>query len=48
MATDLDLTNGGAKAIKQDMYSGVNLGITYKFAYGGCSLKSDGKEFPAG
>ena len=43
---DLDLTNGGAKAIKQDMYSGVDLGITYKFAYGGCSLKSMEKNFP--
>jgi tetratricopeptide (TPR) repeat protein len=43
---DLDLTNGGAKAITQDMYSGVRVGVTYKFLYGGCSLKSMEKDFP--
>ena len=43
---DLDLTNGGAKAIKQDMYSGVDLGVTYKFAYGGCSIRSMQKDYP--
>jgi len=34
----LDMTYGGAKEVKNDMYSGVNLGLTYKFAYS-CSLK---------
>jgi tetratricopeptide (TPR) repeat protein len=42
----LDMTPGGVKAIKQDMYSGVNLGLTYKFAYGGCSLKTMEKNYP--
>lgn len=41
---DLDLTNGGAKAIKNDMYSGVNLGLTYKF-YTGCNLKEMMKKY---
>lgn len=35
----LDLTQGGFKEVKNDMYSGVNLGLTYKFAYSGCNLK---------
>ncbi len=35
----LDMTPGGAKQIINDMYSGVNLGITYKFGYSGCNLK---------
>jgi tetratricopeptide (TPR) repeat protein/outer membrane protein OmpA-like peptidoglycan-associated protein len=42
----LDLTNGGVKPIKQDMYSGASLGLTYKFAYGGCSLKTMEKNYP--
>jgi tetratricopeptide (TPR) repeat protein len=42
----LDLTNGGAMAIKEDMYSGAHLGITYKFCYGGCSLKQMQKNYP--
>jgi tetratricopeptide (TPR) repeat protein len=42
----LDLTAGGVKAIKEDMYSGFSLGLTYKFAYGGCSLKSMQKDYP--
>lgn len=41
----LDLTPGGVKEVKNDMYSGVNLGLTYKFAYGGCSLKQMQKDF---
>ncbi len=41
----LDLTNGGTAAVKQDMYSGVNLGLTYKFAYSGCSLKDMEKRY---
>lgn len=43
---DLDLTQGGVKAVKQDMYSGANIGLTYKFCYGGCSLKEMQKNFP--
>ena len=34
----LDMTIGGAKQVKNDMYSGVNLGLTYKI-YSGCNLK---------
>lgn len=41
----LDMTNGGYAAVKQDMYSGVNLGLTYKFAYSGCSLKEMEKRY---
>jgi tetratricopeptide (TPR) repeat protein len=34
---NMDMTIGGAKAVKKDMYSGATLGLTYKFAYaGGC------------
>ncbi|HPS73982.1 MAG TPA: hypothetical protein PLD52_06760 [Bacteroidales bacterium] len=33
----LDMTEGGAKEVKNDMYSGITLGLTYKFGYsGGC------------
>jgi hypothetical protein len=42
----LDLTKGGAMQIKNDMYSGVSLGLTYKFAYGGCTLKQMEKNYP--
>ncbi|MCX6243376.1 MAG: hypothetical protein NTU98_01620 [Bacteroidetes bacterium] len=42
----LDLTRGGVKAVKMDMYSGVNLGLTYKFAYTGCSLAQMQKNYP--
>jgi Flp pilus assembly protein TadD/outer membrane protein OmpA-like peptidoglycan-associated protein len=35
----LDLTQGGAKQVKNDMYSGAHIGLTYKFAYSGCNLK---------
>ncbi|HSN50181.1 MAG TPA: hypothetical protein VLR52_03040, partial [Bacteroidales bacterium] len=41
----LDLTPGGVKEVKNDMYSGVNLGLTYKFAYGGCSIKQMEKDY---
>ena len=41
----LDLKQGGAKAVKEDMYSGFNLGLTYKFAYSGCSLKEMQKNY---
>jgi len=41
----LDLTAGGAKQVIMDMYSGVNLGVTYKFAYHGCSLKEMAKNY---
>ncbi len=38
----LDLTEGGEKQVINDMYSGVNLGLTYKFT-GGCDLKNMAK-----
>jgi len=41
----LDMTSGGAKAVVNDMYSGVDLGITYKFAYSGCNLKEMAKNY---
>jgi Flp pilus assembly protein TadD len=41
----LDMTAGGAKEVINDMYSGVNLGITYKFAYSGCNLKEMAKNY---
>jgi len=41
----LDMTPGGAKQVINDMYSGVNLGITYKFAYSGCDLKEMAKNY---
>lgn len=41
----LDMTPGGAKEIKNDMYSSASLGLTYKFAYGGCSIKSMEKNY---
>ncbi|MCX6303392.1 MAG: hypothetical protein NT040_00345 [Bacteroidetes bacterium] len=41
----LDMTMGGAKQVINDMYSGVNLGITYKFAYSGCNLKEMAKNY---
>ncbi len=42
----LDLTHGGKMAFINDMYSGVNLGLTYKFAYRGCTLKQMEKDYP--
>jgi tetratricopeptide (TPR) repeat protein len=42
----LDATHGGFMEIKNDMYSGVNVGLTYKFCYGGCSLKQMEKNYP--
>jgi tetratricopeptide (TPR) repeat protein len=41
----LDLTTGGAKQVKNDMYSGFDLGLTYKFGYGGCNVKSMQKNY---
>jgi tetratricopeptide (TPR) repeat protein len=41
----LDMTQGGAKQIVNDMYSSVNLGLTYKFAYSGCNLKEMAKNY---
>lgn len=41
----LDMTLGGDKQVINDMYSGVNLGITYKFAYSGCNLKEMAKNY---
>lgn len=41
----LDMTPGGAKQVINDMYSGVNLGVTYKFAYSGCNLKEMAKNY---
>ncbi len=41
----LDMTKGGAKQVINDMYSGFNLGITYKFGYSGCSLKEMAKNY---
>ncbi len=41
----LDMTMGGSKQVINDMYSGVNLGITYKFAYSGCNLKEMAKNY---
>ena len=38
----LDMTQGGAKAVVNDMYSGINIGLTYKF-YTGCNLKNMAK-----
>lgn len=35
----LDGTKGGAATVYNDMYSGVNIGLTYKFAYSGCNIK---------
>ncbi len=41
----LDMTTGGAKEIKNDMYSSAVIGLTYKFAYTGCSLKQNEKNY---
>ncbi|MBE0647516.1 MAG: tetratricopeptide repeat protein, partial [Bacteroidales bacterium] len=41
----LDMTKGGAKQIKNDMYSSVTLGLTYKFGYRGGSLKEMEKRY---
>jgi tetratricopeptide (TPR) repeat protein len=42
----LDLTPGGKMEVINDMYSGVSLGLTYKFAYGGCTIKQMEKNYP--
>jgi len=41
----LDLTSGGKMQVINDMYSGVSIGLTYKFAYGGCTLKQMEKNY---
>ena len=41
----LDMQPGGAKEIINDMYSSASLGVTYKFAYGGCNVKSMEKNY---
>jgi Flp pilus assembly protein TadD/outer membrane protein OmpA-like peptidoglycan-associated protein len=41
----LDMTKGGALEIKNDMYSSATLGVSYKFAYSGCSLKDMAKKY---
>ncbi len=40
----LDMTAGGAKSVINDMYSGINIGLTYKF-YTGCNLKEMAKNY---
>jgi Flp pilus assembly protein TadD/outer membrane protein OmpA-like peptidoglycan-associated protein len=40
----LDMTAGGSQAVINDMYSGLNLGLTYKF-YPGCNLKDMAKNY---
>jgi tetratricopeptide (TPR) repeat protein/outer membrane protein OmpA-like peptidoglycan-associated protein len=42
----LDMTTGGVKEIKNDMFSGAYVGLTYKFCYGGCSLTFMQKNYP--
>jgi Flp pilus assembly protein TadD/outer membrane protein OmpA-like peptidoglycan-associated protein len=41
----LDMTAGGEKQVYNDMYSSLNLGVTYKFAYSGCNLKEMAKNY---
>ena len=41
----LDMTGGGAKQVKNDMYSSANIGLTYKFAYSGGNLKEMEKKY---
>ncbi len=41
----LDMQPGGVKQIKNDMYSSASVGLTYKFAYGGCNIKSMEKNY---
>lgn len=41
----LDMTKGGAKQVKDDMYSSVTLGLTYKFGYRGGNLKEMEKRY---
>lgn len=41
----LDMTKGGAKQVKNDMYSSLTLGLTYKFGYRGGSLKDMEKRY---
>lgn len=41
----LDMTKGGAKEIKNDMYSSLSIGLTYKFGYRGGTLKEMEKRY---
>ncbi|NQV03422.1 MAG: hypothetical protein HQ542_12300, partial [Bacteroidia bacterium] len=41
----LDMTKGGSKEIKNDMYSSLTLGLTYKFGYRGGNLKDMEKKY---
>jgi len=41
----LDMTKGGAKQIKNDMYSSLTIGLTYKFGYRGGNLKNMEKRY---
>jgi len=41
----LDMTRGGAKEVKNDMYSSATVGLTYKFGYSGCNLKEMAKNY---
>jgi len=41
----LDMQKGGSKEIKNDMYSSLTLGLTYKFGYRGGSLKEMEKRY---
>jgi tetratricopeptide (TPR) repeat protein/outer membrane protein OmpA-like peptidoglycan-associated protein len=41
----LDMTKGGSKEVKNDMYSSATVGLTYKFGYSGCNLKEMAKNY---
>lgn len=41
----LDMTTAGAMQVLNDMYSSATVGLTYKFAYGGCNLKEMAKNY---
>ncbi len=40
-----DMTIGGAKQVKNDMYSSATIGLTYKFGYSGGNLKEMEKKY---
>lgn len=41
----LDMTKGGVKEVKFDMYSSANIGLTYKFGYSGGNIKEMEKKY---
>ena len=41
----LDMTPGGIKQVKNDMYSSATIGLTYKFGYSGGNLKEMAKNY---